>query len=62
MAKLIKTNEYLDCKKRVVEESPHLEPIKFIGFLELYWSDVFQITPGLHIYFLLIIIHSHSGY
>uniref|UniRef100_A0A183BY06 DUF3987 domain-containing protein n=1 Tax=Globodera pallida TaxID=36090 RepID=A0A183BY06_GLOPA len=44
MTKLMKTKEYKDIKEKNAD-APHIEPIKFIGFLQLYWGDVFKIQP-----------------
>uniref|UniRef100_A0A914GWX9 Uncharacterized protein n=1 Tax=Globodera rostochiensis TaxID=31243 RepID=A0A914GWX9_GLORO len=45
MTKLVKTKEYKDIKEKNAD-APHIEPIKFIGFLQLYWGDVFKIQPN----------------
>lgn len=40
------TKEYNEVRGKLPgTPTPHLEPIKFIGFLQLYWDDVFKLIP-----------------
>jgi len=46
------TKEYNEVRRKLPSTpTPHLEPIKFIGFLQLYWDDVFKLVPGFEILF-----------
>ncbi|KAF7634497.1 hypothetical protein Mgra_00006068 [Meloidogyne graminicola] len=47
MKNLMNTKEYNEIKGKSSPDTPHLEPIKFTGFLHLYWNDVFKLTPDI---------------
>jgi hypothetical protein len=45
MKKVMSTREYKEVKEKS-PEAPPMNTVRFIGFLQLYWSDVFKIWPG----------------